>query len=99
MNDDVTLEQFIAAQQAVIAECGLNSFLPTLLVESFWGCKINVLADVPDDGEIESVAVEWAQRVAGRKNYFLAFRLNGDQFKVVARKGKLVSERIISYSA
>lgn len=82
----MTIEDFIAKTQQVIAEDGLDAYLPTLVVETRWDIEIAVLQDAPQDAEIEVVAQDWAAQVAKNHDYVLAFRVDDAHFKVISRR-------------
>lgn len=72
----MTIDKFIATTKAIIAEDGLDGYLPTLRVRVFLAVRYYVLTDVPPDVDVELFAKEWASQVAKRRNdYILAFRV------------------------
>jgi hypothetical protein len=92
----MTIDEFIAAQHDVIAEHGLDAYLPALMIETRWRVKVYVLADPPDDtGELEKIARAWAEQLAKRQDYYLSFRVTGSHFRVVACVRGVVSERLV----
>ena len=91
----MTIDEFIAAQQDVIADGGFEEYLPTLWVDRGRLVEVNVLTDPPKEVTgVEAAARGWASTVAGRCDYFLAFR-RGACLKVVARRGGNVVEQLV----
>ena len=95
----MTVDDFIDAQQQLIAEGDFDGYLPTLWVETPGQVKVNVLMDAPDGEELETVAREWAQQMARKHDYCLAFKADDSRLKVVARVGGVSSERIVPVTA
>jgi hypothetical protein len=55
-----------------------------------------VLEGLPDGVDIEKASREWALKNVGdsSEDFFLAFRVNNSQFKVVSRRGGVAEERL-----
>jgi hypothetical protein len=93
----MTIDEFIATTKAIIAQDGLDGYLPSLRVEGFCAVRLHVLADVPPNVDVELFAKDWALQVAKRrKDYLLAFRLDDAHFKVVARHNGVMHEQTIA---
>jgi hypothetical protein len=88
----VKTDAFVQAQQDVIAECGLAAYLPTVWIESWFSFGIHVLTD---DGD-ETLIRGWADTLAKRRNYYLGYRFDDIQFKVVVRENGIVSEQLVT---
>ena len=91
-----TLDEFIATQKLLIAECGLESFLPVLWVVTRRRVDVNVLTESETD---ELIIREWALEIAGKHDYCLAFRFDETHFKVVARICGTSSEQVVELTA
>ena len=78
------IDQFIAMTRRIIAKDGFDDYLPTLLLPS--RKDIRVLEGVPVDEDVEKVVVDWAARIVGPEEDFLAaFKFDDTHFKVIAR--------------
>jgi hypothetical protein len=95
----MTVDDFIDTQRQLIADGDFDGYLPTLWVETPRHVKVNVLVDAPGGEELESVAREWAQQMARKHDYCLAFKADDSRLKVVARIGGLTSERVVPVAA
>ena len=96
----MTVEEFIAHTQQVIAEDGFDGFLPTLVLETRREVRIAVLEDVPSGVDAESFAKDWASQVVKRnQDYLLAFKADNEHFKVVSRRAGLTAERLVAVEA
>lgn len=89
------LEQFIAVQKELIAEGDFIGYLPTLWIVATNQVQVNVLADAPDEDDLEQVARDWALQMAREHDYFLAFKADGFRLEVVARIQGIQQERIV----
>jgi hypothetical protein len=93
----MTVEGFIESQQEVIAESGVEAYLPTVWVETRRAVHVSVLVDPPPDDEVEPLAKDWALHVAKRKHdYLLSFKVDDRHIKVVSRLGGTTTERLVS---
>jgi len=93
----MTLNDFIAATQKVIADNGFENYMPTLAVESRRRISFAVLEDVPPDEPVESFVMEWvSQVVKAKQDYFVAFRIDGTRFKVVFSQRGLTDEKVVT---
>jgi hypothetical protein len=99
MSPPMTVDEFIAAQQEVIAEGDFNDYLPTLWIETARQMKVNVLTDPPDGQDLERVARDWARQMARKHDYFLAFKADDSRLKVVARIDGVQDDRIMPLAA
>jgi hypothetical protein len=96
----MTIDEFIATTKAIIAEDGLDGYLPTLRVEGFWAVRFYLLTDVPPNVDVELFVKDWALQVAKRrKDYLFAFRLDDAHFKVVARHNGVLHEQTVAVGA
>ncbi len=95
----MTVDGFIAAQQQVIAEGDFDDYLPTLWIETARQVRVNVLMDAPDGDDLERVARDWAQQMARKHDYCLAFKADDSHLKVVARIGRLETDRLVPVAA
>ncbi len=73
-----------------------DQYLPTLWVETPKQVSVNVLMDGIDGNELETVARRWAQKLALKNDYFLAFRADNSHLKVVVRIGAMENEYLVS---
>lgn len=89
------LEKFIAVQKELVAEGDFADYLPALWVVTTNQVQVNVLADAPDEGDLERVARDWALQMAREHDYFLAFKSDGFRLKVVARIQGIQQERVV----
>lgn len=92
----MTFEAFIATTQKVIAEQGLDAYLPTLILEDGKRIQVEVLQDVPEQVDIAVTAMAWAERVAKNRDFLLAFRVDASRFNAVHRSNGVLNERIIT---
>ena len=91
------IDQFIEITEAIIESDGFEGFLPTLLLPR--QNSVRVLDDLPEERHDERAAVEWASIIAGdHEDYFLAFKLDADHFKVLARLDGQQQEQVVRVS-
>lgn len=83
----MTVEDFIAAQIKIIREGRFDGNLPVLWVETPSQVRVEVLMEELEADEIELAARDWAQKLAGEHDYFLAFRADESHLMVVSRIG------------
>jgi hypothetical protein len=95
----MTLDEFVSTQQRLIADSGLDGFLPTLWIETPRRLTVNVLTEIQNDSQVETTAREWALRSAGKYNYYLAFRLDVSHIKFIAQIDCVTSERVVAVVA
>jgi hypothetical protein len=87
------IESFIAITRDIIAEDGLEDFLPTLMFPDRGA--VHVLEDASDAMDHEAEALAWVrQAVPPQENYFLAYRADEQHFKVVSRINGEQQERL-----
>lgn len=91
----MSLDKFIAIQCESIAESGLANYLPTLFVHAPRQLKIHVFVESPEESELETAALAWAEQLAGASDFYLAFRHGDDHFKVIAREGGDIVEQVL----
>ena len=78
------IDQFIAMTHRVIKRDGFEGYQPTLLLPQ--RKDIRILEGVPEDVDIEAAATNWASRATdAEEDFFLAFKMDANHFKVVAR--------------
>lgn len=92
----MSVDDFIAAQLQVIRDDDFGEYLPTLWVETPRQVKVDILMDELEGGELEMLAREWAQKLAGKHNYFLAFMTDESHLKVVARVGTVSTQHVVA---
>jgi len=86
MKQPTMLEQFVNATRQVIAEDGLDTYLPTLL--NLTRGDIVVLDDIPDDVDMEAAANHLVTReTKPGDEYLLAYRISATHFRVVQVMG------------
>ena len=56
----MTLDAFIAAQREVIAEFGIDAYLPTLWVDTPRTVRVSVLEPAPAQTDADEVTRPWA---------------------------------------
>lgn len=87
------IDDFIAMTLRIIAKDGFDDYLPTLVLPA--RRHISVMEGIPSEVDVEAVARRWAEREAkSDEDYFLAFKVDGAHFKVVARLNGQVNERL-----
>jgi len=91
----MTVKEFIAAQKELIAEGHFVGYLPTLWIVTTNQVQVNILADSPDEDDLERVARDWALQMAREHDYFLAFKSDGFRLKVVARVQGIQQECVV----
>ena len=92
----MSVDDFIAAQLQLIRDGDSNEYLPTLWVEAPTQVRVNVLTDECDEGELETVAREWASNLAHEHDYFLAFKVDETHLKVVTSVGTIAREQVVA---
>jgi hypothetical protein len=81
----VTIEDFATITKRIIARDGFDDYLPTALYPD--RNVVVVLEDSPEDGDLESAAVEWAaERAFGNEESLVAFKVDPRHFKVIWRR-------------
>jgi hypothetical protein len=94
----MTIDDFIAMTRRIIAEDGFEEYSPTLVLPE--RRHVTVLEGMPSDVDPEAVSRKWATSKAGEnEDYFLAFKIDPVQFKVVARLGGVEQERVAAAEA
>ncbi len=82
----MTLEQFAAITQRVIASDGFDEFLPTACYPE--RREVAALQGLPPDIEPEQAVLKWATKKAKRGElYLVAFKSGPSQFTVVRIQG------------
>jgi hypothetical protein len=88
-----TVDEFARLTKKIIARDGFEDYLPTALYPS--RRHIVVLEDVPEDADLEPIALEWAANGASAGEEFLvAFKIGSTTFKVIRRIGGSQEEAI-----
>jgi hypothetical protein len=79
-----TVDEFAGITKKVIERDGFENYLPTALYPS--RRHIVVLEDVPEDADLEPIALEWAATgaIAGEE-FLVAFKVGSTTFKVIRR--------------
>jgi hypothetical protein len=94
----MTTDAFISMTQRVIAKDGFEDYLPTLVLPA--RRHIMALEGVPAGVDIETASRKWADHaVRADEDYFLAFKVDADHFKVISRVGGKPEERHVAVSA
>lgn len=76
------LDDFIRITQQIIAQNGLDDYLPTACFPA--QKKLTVLEEVPAGMDVETVALAWVKQLAKPgEHYFLAFRCSSTAFTVL----------------
>jgi hypothetical protein len=90
----MTTDAFIRMTQNVIAKDGFEDYLPTLVL--IGRPAVLALQGVPDTVDLEKASREWAAKNVGEssEDYFLAFKINPREFKVVTRIGGVIEEKV-----
>jgi len=90
----MTANQFIIMTQKVIANDGFEGYLPTLVLPA--RDAVLVLQGIPTSVDIEVAARSWAAKKVAEssEDYFLAFKVSTEKFKVVARISGVVQEQV-----
>ena len=94
----MTIDDFIAMKRRIIAKDGFEEYLPTLVLPD--RRHVKVLEGMPLEVDAEAASREWAARTAGEnEDYFLAFKIDPLQFKVIARLAGVEQERVAAAEA
>jgi hypothetical protein len=94
----MTVDDFIAMTRRVIARDGFEGYLPTLVLPE--RRHVTVLEGMPSDVDTEAASKRWATSLLeGDEDYFLAFKINAAQFKVIARIRGVQQEHIAAAEA
>lgn len=94
----MTIEDFIAMTRRIIAKDGFDDYLPTLVLPA--RRHISVLEGIPSKVDVELAARRWAEREAKPdEDFFLAFKVDAGNFKVVVRSNGSVTERLADVKA
>ena len=89
------LDDFIRITQQIIAQNGLEDYLPTACFPD--QKKLTVLEEVPADMEVETVARAWVRQLASpNEHYFLAFRWSETEFKVLEIVAGVETQRVVA---
>jgi hypothetical protein len=90
---NMKIKEFAEITRRIIARDGFEEYLPTAY---FPGRRhIVVIEGVPDKVNIEDVALKWASTKAEEgEEYFVAFKINSRQFKVVRRSNSEYQEAL-----
>ncbi len=91
----MSLDKFVSIQRGCIADDGLANYLPTVFVHAPKKLEIHVFVESPEESELETAALAWAEPLAGTSDFYLAFRHGHDHFKVIAREGGKVIEQVL----
>ena len=94
MHTHVSLDEFIAMTQRIIAKDGFDDYLPTLVLPA--RRHIMVLESVPDTVNSEVAARKWAEDKAGSGDFQLAFRIDARHFKAVERIAGKIEQRVVA---
>jgi hypothetical protein len=82
----VTIEQFAAMTQNVIADNGFDDFLPTACYPKRQ--EVAALEGLPEDVEVEPAVLKWAAKRAKRGElHLVAFKSGPSEFTVVRVQG------------
>jgi hypothetical protein len=82
----MTLEEFAQMTRRVIEGDGIDEYMPTACYPA--RRQLAVLEGIPDEADVERAALDWASGKAWPgEEYLVAFRLDGNHFKVVRREG------------
>lgn len=94
----MTIDDFIAMTRRIIAKDGFDDYLPTLVIPD--RREVTVLEGMPPDVDAEAASRRWATSSVDRnEDYFLAFKIDPAQFKVVARLKGVEEERVAAAEA
>jgi hypothetical protein len=79
-----TVDEFARITKKIIARDGFEDYLPTALYPG--RRHIVVLEGVPEDAQLEPIALEWAANGAvGGEEFLVAFKIDSTTFKVIRR--------------
>jgi hypothetical protein len=82
----VSIDDFARTTRKVIAEAGLDDYLPTVLYPI--RAHIAALEGAPDGPDLEAIVLDWATKGAiGDEEFLVAFKVASDKFKVIRRHG------------
>jgi hypothetical protein len=94
----MTIDEFAAITRRIIAQDGLEGFLPVAVYPERG--VVVVLEGAPDGDGLERIAVEWAACKAVEDEEFLvAFKVDSDLFKVIRRHGGAQTEAVFNAHA
>jgi hypothetical protein len=86
-------DTFLEATRQMIRKCGLDGFMPTLLLPS--QDHLVVLDGAPEGADHAAIARKWAASKAGPgESYMLAFRVDDARFAIVRYADGVLSEHI-----
>src|SRR5438046_6353359 len=90
----MTTEPFIVMTQNVIANNGFDDYLPTLVLPS--RPAVLALQGIPAGVDVEVASRGWAAKKVGEsaEDYYLAFKVNPEEFKVVTRIAGKMQEQL-----
>jgi hypothetical protein len=81
-----TIDEFARITKKIIARDGIEDYLPTALYPS--RRHIVVLEGVPENADLEPIALNWAANGAiGGEEFLVAFKIDSNTFKVIRRFG------------
>jgi len=84
----MTIEEFAAVTQRVIARQGFDEFVPTACYPEGRDVQIRALVGLPADIDPEPAVLEWAMKDAKPKEEILiAFKSGPSEFTIVRKKG------------
>lgn len=87
------IDEFIEITYRVIAKDGFDEYIPTMLLPI--SKEVLVLEDVPEYVNIDITVSKWIERKAKNgKDFIVAYKINNNHFKVIARINGNMEERI-----
>jgi len=89
----ISLNEFIAITQRVVARDGFDDYMPTLVLPA--RRHIMALEGIPDTVDTEAVARKWAEEHAGGGDFLLAFKIDARRFKAIERKAGEIEARVV----
>jgi hypothetical protein len=94
----MTIDDFIAMTRRTIAKDGFQEYSPTLVLPD--RRHVKVLEGMPPEVDAELASRKWVASTAGEnEDYFLAFKIDPVQFKVIARLAGVEQERVAAAEA
>jgi hypothetical protein len=93
----MTLDEFSETTQYIISKEGFDYYLPTACYPA--RREIKVLTGLPSHVDPEKPVLDWAAKSAEINEEFLvAFKIDGDRFKIIRRVGPFSEDEIYTVS-
>lgn len=92
----MTIEEFAAITETVIAKDGFDDFLPSAFLPA--SNELRALQGVPADVPMETAAANWVKRLAPNgEEVLVAFKHDSTNYKIMRFAGEHHDERVFPY--